>query len=141
MLGLFTYTYASIHLLIYIGLDMVFDAGDIVEDVLKHLYVTVGMLTFLLLTPLAITSTKGWMKRLGRKWQKLHRLVYVAAVTGTTHYLWAVKKDTFFPLVYLAIFIALLGFRLWTHFSKRTGASQTLESSSTPIGAGAVQAE
>lgn len=135
MLGLFTYFYASTHLLVYIGLDMVFDASDIVEDVLEHLYVTVGMLTFLVLTPLAITSTKGWIRRLGKRWVKLHRLVYVAAITGTIHYLWAVKKDTFLPLVYLAIFIALLGFRLWVHFSKRTGASQTPAPSSAPIGA------
>ena len=125
MLGLFTYFYACTHLLVYIGLDMVFDASDIVEDVTEHLYVTVGMLTFLILTPLAITSTKGWIRRLGKRWVKLHRLIYVAAITGTIHYLWAVKKDTFLPLVYLAIFIFLLGYRLWDHFSKRRGASQT----------------
>ena len=124
MLGLFTYFYASTHLLIYIGLDMVFDVSDIVEDVLEHLYVTVGMLTFLILTPLAITSTKGWVRRLGKRWVKLHRLIYVAAITGTIHYLWAVKKDTFLPLVYLAIFAALLGYRVWDYFSKRRGASQ-----------------
>lgn len=141
MLGLFTYFYACTHLLVYIGLDMVFDVSDIVEDVLEHVYVTVGMLTFLILTPLAITSTKGWVRRLGKRWVKLHRLIYVAAITGTIHYLWAVKKDTFLPLVYLAIFIVLLGFRLWVHFSKRTGASKTLESSSTPVSAETVPTE
>lgn len=125
MLGLFTYFYASTHLLVYIGADMVFDVSDIVEDVLEHLYVTVGMLTFLILTPLAITSTKGWIRRLGKRWVKLHRLIYVAAITGTIHYLWAVKKDTFLPLVYLAIFMILLGYRLWDHFSKRRSAPQT----------------
>ena len=135
MLGLFTYFYACIHLLVYIGLDMVFDASDIVEDVLEHLYVTVGMLTFLILTPLAITSTKGWVRRLGKRWVKLHRLIYVAAITGTIHYLWAVKKDTFLPLVYLAIFIALLGFRLWDYFSKRSRAAKTPAQSSKPIAA------
>jgi sulfoxide reductase heme-binding subunit YedZ len=133
MLGLFTYFYACTHLLVYIGLDMVFDASDIVEDVLEHLYVTVGMLTFLILTPLAITSTKGWVRRLGKRWVKLHRLIYVAAITGTIHYLWAVKKDTFLPLVYLAIFIVLLGFRLWDYFLKRSGASQTPAQSSKQI--------
>ena len=133
MLGLFTYFYASTHLLVYIGLDMVFDASDIVEDVLEHLYVTVGMLTFLILTPLAITSTKGWMRRLGKRWVKLHRLIYVAAITGTIHYLWAVKKDTFLPLVYLAIFIVLLGYRLWDHLSKRRSA-KTPTHPPAPIG-------
>ena len=134
MLGLFTYFYASTHLLVYIGLDMVFDASDIIEDVLKHLYVTVGMLTFLILTPLAITSTKGWVRRLGKRWVKLHRLIYVAAITGTIHYLWAVKKDTFLPLVYLAIFIVLLGYRLWDHLSKRRSVSQTPAHPTTSIG-------
>ena len=134
MLGLFTYFYASTHLLVYIGLDMVFDASDIIEDVLEHLYVTVGMLTFLILTPLAITSTKGWIRRLGKRWVKLHRLIYVAAITGTIHYLWAVKKDTFLPLVYLAIFLVLLGYRLWDHFTKRRGASQTPLHSSSHAG-------
>jgi sulfoxide reductase heme-binding subunit YedZ len=135
MLGLFTYFYACIHLLVYIGLDMVFDVSDIVEDVLEHLYVTVGMLTFLILTPLAITSTRGWVRRLGKRWVKLHRLIYVAAITGTIHYLWAVKKDTFLPLVYLAIFIALLGFRVWDYFSKRSRAAKTPAQSSKPIAA------
>ena len=134
MLGLFTYFYASTHLLVYIGLDMVFDASDIVEDVLEHLYVTVGMLTFLILTPLAITSTKGWIRRLGKRWVKLHRLIYVAAITGTIHYLWAVKKDTFLPIVYLTIFVLLLGYRLWDHFSKRPGASQTPIHTRTSVG-------
>ena len=113
MLGLFAFFYATTHFLIYIGLDMVFDLSDIVEDIAEHLYVTVGFLTWLLLIPLAVTSTRGWQRRLGARWQKLHRLTYAAAVTGTIHYLWAVKKDTFLPLVYLAIFVALLGWRLW----------------------------
>jgi sulfoxide reductase heme-binding subunit YedZ len=119
---------------VYIGLDMVFDVSDIVEDVLEHLYVTVGMLTFLILTPLAITSTKGWVRRLGKRWVKLHRLIYVAAITGTIHYLWAVKKDTFLPLVYLAIFAALLGFRLWDHLSKRRSVPKAPIHPQGPVG-------
>ena len=118
-LGLVTFGYATTHLLMYVGLDMVFDVSDIVEDVAEHLYVTVGLLTWLLLLPLAITSTRGWQRRLGRRWQRLHRLVYVAAFTGTVHYLWAVKKDTFLPLVYLAIFIVLLGWRFGAWLSRR----------------------
>jgi sulfoxide reductase heme-binding subunit YedZ len=70
------------------------------------------MLTWLILLPLALTSTKGWVRRLGKRWAALHRLVYVAAITGTVHYLWAVKKDTFFPIVYLAVFSLLVGYRV-----------------------------
>lgn len=123
MLGLFTFFYGTIHFATYIGLDMVFDLGDIIEDVAKHLYVTVGLLTWLLLVPLALTSTTAAQRRLGRRWKVLHRLTYVAAVTGTIHYLWAVKKDTFLPLVYLAIFIALLGWRVWLWMSERSKRS------------------
>jgi sulfoxide reductase heme-binding subunit YedZ len=78
----------------------------------KHKYILIGMLTWLIMVPLAITSTRGWVRRLGKRWVVLHRLVYVAAITGTIHYLWAVKKDTFFPVVYLALFAVLLGARL-----------------------------
>lgn len=113
LLGITTFVWASVHLATYIGLDMFFNVADIVEDVVKHLYITVGMLTFLLLLPLALTSTKASIRRLGaRRWQRLHRLVYVAAVTATIHYLWAVKKDTLVPILYFGIFAALLGFRL-----------------------------
>ena len=112
MLGLFVFFYATVHVTLYLGLDMVGDIDLIVEDVLDHRYITIGAIAYLMLIPLAITSTKGWIRRLGRRWQKLHRLVYVAAVAGTIHYLWAVKKDTFLPLVYLSIFVVLLGYRL-----------------------------
>ena len=81
------------------------------HEIAKHRYILIGMLTWLILLPLAITSTKGWVRRLGKKWVTLHRLIYVAAITGTIHYLWAVKKDTFFPVVYLAVFALLLGYR------------------------------
>jgi sulfoxide reductase heme-binding subunit YedZ len=92
---------------------MFFDLSDIVEDVLKHLYITVGMLGFLLMVPLAITSTKGWIKRLGgRKWNALHRLVYVSAVAGCVHYIWGVKKDVEEPIMYSAVFVVLFAFRL-----------------------------
>lgn len=112
MFGLFTFFYACLHLSIWIGVDWFFDFGAMVEEVVKHKYILVGMATFLTLIPLAITSTKGWVRRLGgARWAKLHRLVYVAAIGGTVHYLWAVKKDTLFPLAYLATFLLLLGYR------------------------------
>lgn len=120
MLGLFAFFYATLHLSNYVGLDMFFDVGDIVEDIVKHLYVTIGMATWLLLLPLAITSTKGWVRRLGgKRWNRLHQLIYVAAITGTIHYLWAVKKDTFLPLVYLTVIASLLGWRVWAWLEKR----------------------
>ena len=123
MLGLFVFFYACIHLTAYLYLDMQFVMADIVEDIIEHKYITIGMFAFLTLIPLAITSTKGWIRRLGRRWQKLHRLIYVTAIAGTIHYLWAVKKDTFDPLVYLTIFVALLGYRLvmWQRRRRRTG--------------------
>jgi len=112
-LGLATFFYASLHLSVYIGLDQFFDVDDIVKDVLKHLYITVGMAAFLMLLPLAITSTKGWIKRLGgQRWNRLHRLVYPAAVAGCVHFLWAVKKDITEPLVYAAVFVVLFALRL-----------------------------
>jgi sulfoxide reductase heme-binding subunit YedZ len=112
-LGLAAFWYAALHLSVYIGLDNFFDIDDIVKDVLKHLYITVGMAAFLMLLPLAITSTKGWIKRLGgKKWNALHRLVYVAAVAGCVHFLWSVKKDITEPLIYAAVFAVLLALRV-----------------------------
>ena len=123
MLGLFVFFYACVHLTMYLYLDMQFVVADIVEDIIEHKYITIGMFAFLTLIPLAVTSTKGWIRRLGRRWQKLHRLIYVTAIAGTIHYLWAVKKDTFLPLVYLGIFVVLLGYRLvmWQRRRHRAG--------------------
>jgi sulfoxide reductase heme-binding subunit YedZ len=112
MLGLFTFSYATIHLLMWAGVDWFFAWGDMGHEIAKHRYILVGMLTWLIMVPLAITSTKGWVRRLGKRWTALHRLIYAAAITGTIHYLWAVKKDTFFPVVYLAVFALLLGYRV-----------------------------
>jgi sulfoxide reductase heme-binding subunit YedZ len=93
--------------------DTNFDLPFMWKEIVKHKYILVGMTTFLLLIPLAATSTKGSIKRLGGvRWNRLHRLIYIAAITGTVHYLWAVKKDTFFPLVYLVVFATLLGYRV-----------------------------
>lgn len=112
-LGLAAFCYAVLHLNIYVGLDHFFDLDEMVSDVIKHLYVTVGMTAFVLLVPLAVTSTKGWVRRLGgKRWKQLHRLVYVAATAGCVHFLWAVKKDKTEPLVYVAIFSGLFAVRL-----------------------------
>lgn len=112
MFGLFAFFYACLHVSTWIGVDWFFDVPAMIDEIVKHKYILVGMATFLTLVPLAITSTNGWVRRLGgKRWAKLHRLVYLAAVGGTVHYLWAVKKDTFFPLAYLATFALLLGYR------------------------------
>jgi sulfoxide reductase heme-binding subunit YedZ len=85
-------------------------------EIVKHKYILIGMTTFVLMLPLALTSTNASVRRLGgARWVRLHRLIYLCAITGTVHYLWAVKKDTLFPLIYLAVFASLLGFRLWEY--------------------------
>ena len=111
--GLFAFFYATVHLATWTWADTNFDLPFMWREIVKHQYILVGMLTWLLLLPLAVTSTKGWIKRLGgRRWTRLHRLIYAAAVTGTVHYLWAVKKDTLFPVVYFLVFALLLGYRV-----------------------------
>jgi sulfoxide reductase heme-binding subunit YedZ len=117
MFGLFTFFYACVHLSMWVGVDWFFDWRSMGSEIAKHRYILIGMTTFVLMLPPALTSTNGSVRRLGgARWARLHRLVYVCAVTGTVHYLWAVKKDTLFPLIYLALFVALLGFRAWEHY-------------------------
>jgi sulfoxide reductase heme-binding subunit YedZ len=117
MLGLFTFFYACIHLSMWVGVDWFFDWRAMGGEIVKHKYILIGMMTFALLLPLALTSTNASVRRLGgARWARLHRLVYVCAITGTVHYLWAVKKDTLFPLIYLIIFAVLLGSRVWERY-------------------------
>jgi sulfoxide reductase heme-binding subunit YedZ len=112
MLGLFTFFYASLHFVTYIWLDQFFDPAAIARDIVKRPFITVGFTAFVLLIPLALTSTHAMMRRLGRRWQLLHRLVYFIAVLGVIHYLWLVKKDLTDPLVYGGILVLLLAVRL-----------------------------
>ncbi len=113
MLGLFVFFYATIHMMIYFGLDLELQFGEIWTSIVKRPYITIGMASWLILVPLAITSPNTVAKKLGGvRWKRLHRLTYLVAITATTHYLWAVKKDTFWPLVYFALFAALLLSRL-----------------------------
>jgi len=132
MLGLFTFFYATVHLSMWSFVDWFFAWGDMWQEIVKHKYILIGMLTWLIMVPLAITSTKGWVRRLGKRWAKLHRLVYVAAITGTIHYLWAVKKDTFFPVVYLAVFTLLLAYRAIDARRKASYAKPRGSSASAP---------
>ena len=112
MLGLFAFFYVTLHFLVYAGLDQRFDPAAILEDVAERPYITLGMTALLLLLPLALTSTRAMMRRLGRRWQPLHRLVYPITILGVWHFYWQVKLDTLEPLIYAAILAALLGFRL-----------------------------
>ena len=119
-LGLAAFLYATIHFGIYLGLDIELDLAEMGKSIVKRPYITVGFTAWLLLIPLALTSTKGSIRRLGGvRWNRLHRLVYVVAVLATTHYLWAVKKDTFWPIVYFAVFALLLGWRIARRRAKR----------------------
>ena len=114
MLGLFVFFYATLHMCTYFGLDLELRFDEIWTSIAKRPYITIGMASWLILVPLAITSPNAVAKRMGgANWKRLHKLTYVVAITATTHYLWAVKKDTFWPLVYFAIFAALLGVRVW----------------------------
>jgi len=113
MLGLYAFFYGSLHLLVYFGLDRQFDLSGLWEDIAKRLYITVGMTGWLLMVPLAITSTAGWVRRMGfKRWQKLHKLIYVTAVAGVVHYWWLVKSDIRLPLMYAVILTVLLGWRI-----------------------------
>jgi sulfoxide reductase heme-binding subunit YedZ len=115
MLGLFAFFYLSVHFSIYIALDNSFDLGFICEDIAERPYVTAGFTAFCLLVPLALTSTRGIRQRLGRHWQRLHRLVYPAAVAALLHFVWIQKADYREPLIYASVFLALMVVRsAWT---------------------------
>jgi methionine sulfoxide reductase heme-binding subunit len=112
MLGLFAFFYASVHMLSYLAFDQLFDLKSVLADVVKRPFITMGMTAFAAMIPLAITSTKGWIRRLGRRWQLLHRLVYVSAVAASLHFIWKVKVAIGEPVYYALILAALLGFRV-----------------------------
>ena len=112
MLGLFVFFYATIHLLTYVGLDYRFDWEPIINDVLKKKYIFIGFSAWLLLIPLAITSSQKMIKILGRNWKNLHRLVYVIAIFGSLHYIWLSKTIFFKPLIYTLIIVVLLALRI-----------------------------
>lgn len=117
MMGLFAFFYVLLHFLVYAGLDQRFDLPVILEDIAERPYITLGFTAFVLLLPLAATSTRGMVRRLGARWKKLHRLVYPIAILGVWHYYWLVKADVLQPLLYAAILAFLLGYRVW--FARR----------------------
>ena len=112
MLGLFAFFYATLHVATYVVLDLYFDWPRIAADIAKRPFITAGVVAFTAMIPLAVTSTKGWIRRLGRRWQLLHRLIYLSALAATVHYLWKVKVMIGSPVYYLALVAVLLLFRL-----------------------------
>jgi sulfoxide reductase heme-binding subunit YedZ len=116
MLGLFAFFYSALHFATYMVLDLYFDFSAIAKDVLKRPYITVGFIAFVLMIPLAATSTAGMIRRLGKRWQQLHSLVYVIAVLGVVHFYWLVKADIRRPVQYGAVLAILLGFRLFARW-------------------------
>jgi len=131
MLGLFAFFYGCLHFTTYLWVDKFFNVHEILADIVKRKYITVGFTAFVLLVPLAVTSTAGWIRRLGgKRWQALHRLIYVSAIAGVIHYLWLVKADIHKPLEYGAILAALLAYRvvMWQRQSSaaRSAAVPTL---------------
>jgi sulfoxide reductase heme-binding subunit YedZ len=120
MLGLFAFFYGSLHFLTYLWLDQFFDVPGIVSDIAERPFITVGFAAFTLMVPLAVTSTAGWIRRLGgRRWALLHRLVYASAILGVIHYWWLVKADIVPPARYAAIVAVLLAVRVWFAYNAR----------------------
>ena len=113
MLGLWAFAYLALHFVTYFFLDRSLDLAIIIEDILERPYITLGMTAFMLMIPLAITSTAGWQRRLGARWLQLHRLIYPIAILGCWHFYWLVKKDLREPLVYCGLLAILLAARIW----------------------------
>ncbi len=113
MLGLFAFFYGTLHLMTYVWLDKFFDVHEMLHDIAKRRFITAGMTAWTLMLPLALTSTAGWIRRLGgKRWRMLHRLIYLSAAAGVVHFIWLVKADLRRPLTYGAVLAALLAFRL-----------------------------
>lgn len=123
MLGLYAFFYACLHFAAFLGLDLRGYWTQIFEEIVKRPYITVGFAAWLLLVPLAITSTKGWIRRLGRNWGRLHKLIYAIGVLAVLHFWWLVKSDIREPLLYASILAVLLGWRFWKRFSRRQTAA------------------
>jgi len=119
MLGLFAFFYGCCHFCIYLGLDQVLDFHGVWADVMKRRYITVGFTGFVLMIPLAVTSTAGMIRRMGgKRWQMLHRAIYPTAIAGVIHYYWQVKSDVHLPLEYAGVISILLGWRVYAWYTK-----------------------
>src|SRR5262250_1960368 len=125
MLGLFAFFYVLLHFTIYVVLDLELNFATLGADIAKRPYITIGFTALLLLIPLAVTSTNGMMRRLGRRWQSLHRLIYVVAVLGVWHFYWQVKRDIREPLLYAGMLAILLGYRVVRARLRHRAAAQS----------------
>jgi len=113
MVGLYAFFYGSLHLMTYVWLDKFFDVHEMLHDIVKRRFITAGLTAWALMLPLALTSTTGWIRRLGgKRWQKLHRLIYFSAAAGVIHFIWLVKVDLRKPLTYGAIWAVLIAYRM-----------------------------
>ncbi len=132
MLGLFAFFYALLHLSVYIGPFQSFSWSAIAQDIVKRPFITIGFAALLLLVPLAVTSTRGMMRRLGRRWQRLHRLIYPICVLAVLHFWKMLKSDYREPLLYAALLALLLGFRLWRRYRSGQPAAAPTSRSGLP---------
>jgi methionine sulfoxide reductase heme-binding subunit len=132
MLGLFAFFYVVLHFTVYVVLDLELDWRTLGADIAKRPYITVGFTALLMLIPLAVTSTNRMMRRLGRRWTRLHRLVYVIAALGVWHYYWQEKKDVREPLLYAAVLVLLLGYRAVRAWRQRRPALRPVQTASSP---------
>ena len=127
MLGLFAFFYGSLHLMTYVWLDKFFNVHEMLHDIAKRRFITAGMTAWFLMLPLALTSTKGWIRRMGgKRWQKLHCLIYFSAAAGVVHFIWLVKADLRRPLKYGAVLAVLLSYRLVSWLISRIRARRAL---------------
>jgi sulfoxide reductase heme-binding subunit YedZ len=123
LVGLFMFWYASAHLAVFYALDLEMNLSEVLTEIVKRPYITVGFAAWLLLVPLALTSTTGWIRRLGgRRWNRLHKLTYAVVVLGLVHFFWSQKKDMTDPLLYAAVFGALFAWRGWRAWRGRASA-------------------
>jgi methionine sulfoxide reductase heme-binding subunit len=132
MLGLFAFFYGSLHLMTYVWLDKFFDVHEMLHDIAKRRFITAGMTAWFLMLPLALTSTTGWIRRMGgKRWQRLHRLIYFSAAAGVVHFIWLVKADLRRPLTYGAVLAVVLAYRLIAWVVLRIRARRTLAAQQT----------
>ncbi len=141
MLGLFAFFYVCLHFTTYIWLDQFFDLDSIAKDVVKRPFITVGFTAFVLLIPLALTSTQKSIRRLGKRWQTLHRLIYATAILGVIHYVWLVKKDIRKPVIYAAVLAVLLLYRIVVWSMERLPSRATTKGAPGSLNRGAITSE
>jgi sulfoxide reductase heme-binding subunit YedZ len=141
MLGLFAFFYGCLHFTTYFWLDQFFDLHSIAKDIVKRPFITVGFSAFVLMIPLALTSTQRSIRWLGKRWQTLHRLIYATAILGVVHYIWLVKKDIRKPVIYAVVLGILLLYRVIIWLTEQGRVRERMGQPSTPINRKAVPAD